>query len=39
MNDQLLITFKMSVNLIKSNKFENLTSEWGREGVFVLSAV
>ena len=39
MNDQLLITFKMSMNLIKSYKFENLTSELGREGVFVLSAV
>ena len=32
MNDQLLITFKMSMNLIKSYKFENLTSELGRDG-------
>ena len=35
MNDQLLITLKMSMKLIKSNKFENLTFDWGREGVLL----
>ena len=35
MNDQLLITFKMSMISIKSNKFENLTFDWGREGVLL----